>query len=259
MAPPAMALDDVTFGHERGSPVIRQFSATLQPGRLCCLIGPNAAGKSTLIKLMLGEWQPWQGRIELDGQPVGRLSAARRAAMLSHVPQRGGTSFAFTVRQAVAMGRFMLPRQHQAVAEALEACQLTPLADDIYSQLSVGQQQRVLLARAIAQSRGQGRVMLLDEPGSAMDLRHLHAMMLLLKAQAAAGLAVLMVVHDLNLAAAHADDVWLMDRGRLVARGPWQEVMEPGRLSGVYGIGLTMQSPAAADHASRPVFTIGPT
>lgn len=244
---PVAALRGVVFGYEPGTPVVRSVSVELRPGRVCALIGPNAAGKSTLLKLMLGQLDPWEGTAELAGRPVLTLTPRHRAARVSYVPQQGAVSFAFTVGQVVAMGRYALGDAGAAVEHALEVCDLYGLRDRVFAHLSGGQQQRVLLARAVAQSAGAGRVMLLDEPASGMDLWHVHQTMRLLTRLAQAGAhgggtgepggpGVLVVLHDVNLAARYADDIWLMDRGELVAAGPWREVMQPKLLEAVYSV-----------------------
>lgn len=249
---PLLEVRGLSFGYAPHQPLMQNIAAQLQPGRLCVVLGPNAAGKSTLLKLLLGELKPWEGSVRLAGRDVLALSASTRAATVSYVPQRGGTSFAFTVQQVVEMGRFALPRQPEAIQQAIEDCDLSDLTHRIYSELSVGQQQRVLLARAMAQAAGQGKLMLLDEPGSAMDLRHIHGMMHTLTRLAARGLAVLVVLHDLNIAARYADEIWLMDRGKMVAAGPWQDVLEPRLLSAVYQMELVKLE---LENHPRPVFT----
>ncbi len=233
-----MSLDDVSFSYERGDRVIESLTATVEAGQVHAIIGPNAAGKSTLLKLMLGQLAPEAGRVAMDRTAAHRLRARRRAAWISYVPQRSGVTFSFTVEQIVTMGRFALPPDPDAVSQALSTCDLDDLAARPITTLSVGQQQRVLLARAIAQSRGAGRVMLLDEPTSAMDLYHVHTLMGVLRRLVTEGLAVVVVVHDLNLAARYADAAWLMDRGRLVAAGHWSEVLTAEVLSPIYGLEL---------------------
>jgi ABC-type hemin transport system ATPase subunit len=296
-------LRGVSFSYVPGVPVIRSVTAGLSSGRVCALIGPNAAGKSTLLKLMLGQLVADEGTVELSGRPVSSWPAMRRAGLVSYVPQHGGVSFAFTVAEVVAMGRYAMGDRGGAVESALELCDLADLRDRVFVELSGGQQQRVLLARAVAQSAGPkppggggGRVMLLDEPASGMDLWHVHQTMRLLVRLARGGVSggtagqggqtecapgdtpgvgpgVLVVMHDVNLAARYADDIWLMDRGRLVAAGPWRDVLEPRLLGSVYGVRFTeMRSPGpgAADVSGpailnpgtggdrRPVFWIDP-
>lgn len=250
-----LSVDDVHFGYQAGCEIVRAVTGTLKQGRICCLIGPNAAGKSTLLKLMLGQLTPWSGRVMLGDAPVSAMKLTDRARRISYVPQRGMVSFAFTVRQVVAMGTFAAGDNPQAIARAMAQCDLTGLADRAYCELSGGQQQRVLIARAMAQAQQGGRVMLLDEPGSSLDLWHVHHLMQMLRQQADAGLAVLVVLHDLNLAARYADDVWLMDQGTLTAAGPWQQVLSPAVLEPVYRVKLETMH---AQKAGRPVFLVEP-
>lgn len=250
-----LALAGVSFGYSPRQPVINDFTASLPPGRVCALIGPNAAGKTTLLRLMLGQLKPWSGAVTLEGRCVQDLDSGLRAAAVGYVPQRGSASFAFTVEQVVAMGRFALSQDRTAVERAIAQCDLTPVRHRVFNTLSAGQQQRVLLARAIAQVTGAGRAMLLDEPGSTMDLWHLHQTMQRLKSLAEDGLAVLVVLHDLNLAARYADLVWLVDGGQLVVAGPWSSVLRPEILEPVYRVRVTALA-AGAD--GRPVFGFEP-
>lgn len=252
----ALQLENLSFGYDAGQPaVVESVSAELHPGRLCALIGPNAAGKSTLLRLMLGHLSPWTGKVRLDEHEVSAMTPAARARLISYVPQRAAASFAFTVSQVVEMGRFALPRDGGVVEEALVVCDLDRLRHRVFAQLSAGQQQRVLLARALAQSQPAGRLMLLDEPTSAMDLRHVHQVMsLLARLTRQRGVSVLVVLHDLNLAARYADEVWLMDAGRRIAAGPWRDVLTPTVLEPVYGVRLDM----VTREGGRPVFVVEP-
>lgn len=252
---PPVALEDVSFGYMHGQTVISQLSVCLEPGRLCAVIGPNAAGKSTLLRLILGQLRPSSGRVRLCGAEVTTLSPRRRAALVSYVPQQGAVGFAFTVEQVVAMGRFALPLTGSVVERALVFCDLSGLRHRIFSELSIGQQQRVTVARAMAQSYGGGKVMLLDEPVSAMDLWHVHTTMRRLVELRSQGQAVLAVLHDLNLAARYADDVWLLHEGGLVASGSWQQVLRPEVLEPVYGVSLQT---VEAQPGDRPLFIVDP-
>lgn len=227
----------------------------LETGRLCVLIGPNATGKSTLLRLLVGQYQPWSGSVTLDGHRVDQMAARQRAQRISYVPQRAATHLAFTVRQVVEMGRHALTPHAQAVDQAMQTCDLASLGDRIYARLSAGQQQRVLVARAMTQAAGQGRVMLLDEPTSAMDPYHLHQMMRALLDMARSGMAVLVVLHDLNVAARYADTACLMDQGQIVASGPWDSVLRPDILEPVYRV--LVQVVPDPNH-DRPVFRIEP-
>lgn len=234
----SLQLEGVTFGYSAGAPVIDGLTASLPAGRFCVLAGPNAAGKSTLLRLLMGQLLPWQGEVLLDGKAIRRHPVRRRARLISYVPQHGAAAFPYTVDEVVGMGLDGGAAPETTVGVALEACGLAPLRHRIFNTLSSGQQQRAMLARAVAQAEGEGRYMLLDEPVSAMDVAHVHRAMALLRGLVTSGLGVLAVLHDIGLAARYADDVWLMDRGRIVATGPWDEVLTAERLEPVYGIRL---------------------
>jgi iron complex transport system ATP-binding protein len=259
-----LSVQGVTFGYHREAMVLRDVTAELHAGRVTVLLGPNATGKSTLLKIMLGLENPWQGKVLLDGSDITRASPADRAARVSFVPQHSTLHASFSVQEVVSLGRFALPADRASVRWAIDAMDLRAISSSVYAELSAGQQQRVLVARAIAQAGAAsnsgdvahdllGKAMLLDEPVSAMDLRHAHDSMRLLSQLAARGLAVLVVLHDLNLAARYADDVWLLDAGSLVASGPWQNVMTEATLAPVYRVGLSCQSRRDSD---RPLFDV---
>jgi len=257
---PVLRVETVRFGYEADTAIVDGVNASLHGGRVTVLLGPNAAGKSTLVKLMLGQLTPWSGAVMLDGVPIGSLPARKRAALMSYVPQRAGTGFAYTVDEVVGMGLYAAGAVSGALSggaadEAIAACDLESVRGRVFNRLSYGQQQRVLLARAMAQSSGAGRVMLLDEPGSAMDLWHVHRMMQQLTRLASRGMAVLVVLHDLNLAARYADEVWLMDGGRLAASGAWSRVLTPAVLEPVYRVKIES---LMTDTHERPVFRVEP-
>jgi iron complex transport system ATP-binding protein len=246
-------LTGVSFAYERGREVVRGVDAELRGGRLTALIGPNAAGKSTLMRLMLGLIEPSAGSVKIEGEAVGGLAHAVRARKVAYVPQRSGVVFAFTVREVIAMGGYSHRASEGDVERALEACGIAELGERMVGQLSGGQQQMVMFARALVQLAGSGKALLLDEPGSAMDLKHAQHIMREQARLAQSGVAVLVVLHDLNLAAAYADDVWLMDQGRLVKAGAWGEVMRADVLEPVYGVKLRNLKMEAGE---RPVFEI---
>jgi iron complex transport system ATP-binding protein len=238
---PIISVQDVRFGYDV-APVVDRVTANLQPGKVTALIGPNAAGKTTLMRLMLGLVRPWSGTVAMGERSVVDWGPAERARRLSYVPQRPGVRFAFTVRQVIAMGAHRLSRRRvdSLVDGAIDRAELADVADRVLMELSGGQQQRVMLARAEVQSAAGGEAMLLDEPGSHLDLQHRHAMMHRLRDLAAGGLAVLVVLHELDLALRYADEAWLMDAGKIVAAGAWAQVITPQRLSRVYGLDLEL-------------------
>lgn len=233
----ALRIDHLSFAYGRHS-ALRDVTARAEPGRVIAVIGPNAAGKSTLLRCVIGALKPTGGRILLGDRPVHRMSARALAAQVAYVPQRSVVSAAFAVRQVVELGRYALAANPRQVSEAIERMDLTNVADRPYRTLSVGQQQRVTLARAFAQI-GEGGYLVLDEPTSAMDLQHA-AMTFRLLRESARDLdsTIIMAMHDLSMAAAVADDAWLLENGRLLAAGSACEVLAPDLLARVFGVGF---------------------
>ncbi len=236
--------------HHYGSVhALRGVTAQAAHAKITAILGPNAAGKSTLLRCIIGAITPTSGAALIDGRAAHRMSAYHMAQQVAYVPQRSTVSASFTVREVVELGRYALPGNPEAVAQAMARLELTDLADRPYPALSVGQQQRVTLARAIAQlagprlaMRGQSqpnahqRHLILDEPMSAMDLRHVRECARLLRELAEEGITILIALHDLALAARLADDVWLLNDGRLIEAGPVQDVLRIDLLREVYGV-----------------------
>jgi iron complex transport system ATP-binding protein len=216
-------------------------SLTARAGELVALLGPNGAGKSTLLRLVAGLLAPAAGTVRLCGlepHAAPRRAVARACAL---VPQEPRAPWPFTVREAVMMGR--APRQgllavagpldHGAVDGALRACDLVHLSSRRLDALSGGERRRVFFARALAQ---EPRVLLLDEPTAFLDLAHQVAAMGMARVAARAGLCVVAVLHDLNLAAASCDRLVVLSNGRFVAEGPPAEVLTAERVGEVWGL-----------------------
>ena len=235
--------------------VLREFSAQASPGKITAVIGPNAAGKSTLLRCAIGALKPKRGNVEIHSHAVHRLRPAKLAQQIAYVPQRSFVAADFTVRQIVELGRFALAPDHDQIDAALRRLELEDLAERRYHELSVGQQQRVTLARAVAQLAPNGHL-IADEPTSAMDLRHVHDTMTLLRELADGGATVLVAMHDLTVAAAGADEVWLLDGGRLKAAGPAGEVMQVATLELVFN---TLFERVKLASGREALVAIGPT
>lgn len=257
-----ISLESVSFRYGTGEPVIREVSAQARAGELTAIIGPNAAGKSTLLRLMLGHHAPDAGRILLHAADLRQLSPERRAALVAFVPSHGEAEFPYSVREVIAMGRHATGPSEAAVRDALDRCELSPLQDRVYAELSSGQQQRVLLARALAQGHAKGPlqrrqpwVLLLDEPVCSMDLAHALRTMTLLRDLAKEGAAVVVVLHDLNLAAQFCDSAWLLKEGRVLAQGAYHQVLAAPVLQGAYGVQVECmaQEPRPVFRATLPV------
>lgn len=206
-------------------------------GEVVALVGPNGAGKSTLLAVLAGELDPGRGSVELDGHPLDRwtpIDMARRRAVL---PQSHTVGFPFSAAEVVAMGRAPWQRTPHAgrddevIAAAMAATDSTHLAGRAFPSLSGGERARVALARVLAQDTA---TLLLDEPTAALDLGHQEAVLALAADRAAAGAAVVVVLHDLASAAAYADRVAVLDDGRVAAAGPPREVLTGELLSRVY-------------------------
>ncbi len=231
MSGDALVLDavSVVLGERR---IVDDVSLRFPGAGVTALIGPNGAGKSTLLAVAAGDIAPTRGSAMLAGKPVrewrARALATRRAVM----PQDHAVRFAFSVREVVAMGRLPYPpdpvRDDALVDEALQVADITALAGRDVQSLSGGEAARTAFARVLAQRTG---VVFLDEPTAALDLRHQAATLRAARALAEQGACVLVVLHDLNLAAAHADRIVVLEQGRVVADGtPWgvltREVIE---------------------------------
>jgi iron complex transport system ATP-binding protein len=224
-----------------GAPALEDVSLAARAGEFVGLLGPNGAGKSTLVRLVAGLLAPQRGQVRLAGldpRTAPRRTVARVCAL---VPQEPRLAWPFTVREAVMMGR--APRQgllaiatgadRGAVEGALEACDLVHLADRRLDALSGGERRRVFFARALAQ---EPRVLLLDEPTAFLDLGHQVAAMRMARVASGAGLCVVAVLHDLNLAAAACDRVVVLSRGRVVAEGAPGAVLTGERVREVWGV-----------------------
>ena len=220
--------------------VLQNISLEVQPGEILALIGPNGAGKSTLVRAVSGVVPILSGRISVDGQSLADLSHSQRARILAVVPQARQLGGAFSVWQAVMMGRTpylnWLGQESEsdkaAVRQVLEQTCLDAFADRQIARLSGGEQQRVLLARALAQDTP---VLLLDEPTNHLDLQHQTNLLSLVKRLAQENqLAVLMALHDLNLVSFYADKVALIVNGELKFQGLPTDVIRAEYISAAY-------------------------
>lgn len=233
---PALAARGASFSVGQAK-LVDDVTLEVRHGELVALVGPNGAGKSTLLSLLTGEREPSEGATELEGLPLAHWphrELARRRAVLT---QDNHVAFTFRVSDVVEMGRAPWrgtesdAEDEQAIADAMVRSDVTHLADRVFSSLSGGERARASLARVLAQ---RASIVLLDEPTAALDLRHQEDVLGLARELARGGAAVVVVVHDLSLAAAYADRVAVMDRGRLVAVGAPREVLTAELVSRVY-------------------------
>lgn len=204
-------------------------------GGVTAIIGPNASGKTTLLRSILGSLRPLRGGVLIDGEPSHRMPARRLATRIAWVAQRPAVSAPFSVREVIELGRYALPRDPARIERVLERLDLRGIAGRPWGELSAGQQQRVAFARALAQLAPDGHL-LLDEPTTAMDLGHVRQLLVELRGLAASGVTVILSTHDLPLAAAIADRIWMIDHGRLIHQGVVSDSMDPARLESVFGV-----------------------
>lgn len=221
-------------------PALAGVSLEVPPARLVAVAGPNGSGKTTLLRIALGRLKPDRGRIEIGGREPARWPPRELARHVAVVVQREEPAFPIRVRDLVLLGRYphrsgwggLGAPDHAAVAHALDRVDAKQLADRWVDTLSGGEWQRARVARALAQ---QPKLLVLDEPTTSLDVRHEMELFGLLEELARqAGLGVLVVTHELNLAARFADEILLLSGGAEAARGTPEQVLTPAILEGVF-------------------------
>ncbi len=244
----SIRIDGITVRYPRAAePAVRDASLGLDAGELLVVAGPNGSGKSTVFRTILGTLVPERGRVTVDGRMVGDWPRADLSRVVSAMPQREEPAFPLAVHEAVLLGRWARlgpfapvgPEDRAALARALERCNLTGLAQRGTDTLSGGEWQRVRVARALA---AEPRFLLLDEPGTALDLAHEMALFELLRELVAGGIGVLAITHHLNLALRYADRVVLFDHGTVAADGAPRAVLDEALLSRVFGWPVSLQA-----------------
>ena len=238
LAPGAPALEaagvDVVLG---GRQVLAGVNLAVYPGEVITLVGPNGAGKSTLLAVLSGDVQPTAGRVELAGEPVAHQGAAQMARRRAVLLQQQGLAFGFRAREVVEMGRSVWRRTERAERDeevvdwAMDVADVSQFTNRSVRTLSGGEQARVAFARMLAQ---EVEVHMLDEPTAALDIKHQEAVLRQARASAARGAAVVVVLHDLSLAAAWSDRICVLSHGRVRAVGTPEEVLTSELVSEVY-------------------------
>ena len=239
---------EVRLGRTRA---LNGVSIFARPGEVVAVLGPNGSGKSTLMRVMSGELAPRRGHVLQDDRPLGAWPRRELAAHRAVLPQSTAMSFPFRALQVVLLGRS--PHAGMSshdddldIAEtAMRETDVTHLADRVYPTLSGGEQQRVQMARVLAQvwpagPNGGARYLLLDEPTSSLDIAHQHSILETARRFAARGMGVLVVLHDLNLAAIYADRLCVLKDGRLVLDGPPEQVLTPDTVRDVFDLSVTV-------------------
>lgn len=242
---PALAATGIRAGYGART-VLHDVSITCPSGTVTGLIGPNGSGKSTLAKVLAGVLTPFAGEVRLDGEVPPPLPSRERARRLAYLPQQANCQWPLTVHRLASLGRlphldpWMRPGPEDAAAidRALAATDMLGLQDRAIHHLSGGEALRAHLARVLA---GEPGVIIADEPLAGLDLYHqLQALELLQKLAHKDGRTVLLVLHDLSLAARVCDRLVLLAEGRVSAAGSARDVLQAERLCEVYGVEVQM-------------------
>jgi ABC-type cobalamin/Fe3+-siderophores transport system ATPase subunit len=238
------------------------FDLAAAPGAVTALLGPNGAGKSTALRALARLLRPREGAVTLDGQDVWRLPRRDFARQVAFLPQSETAAWPMTVAEMVLLGRLphrgwllpYTPADREALERALHQVELSGLEARDLGTLSGGERRRALLARALAQDAG---ILLLDEPGAHLDLRHQIELFALLRRLARqCGATVVLSLHDLNLAALFADRAVLLRQGQVLAAGPAREVLTPELVRAAFGVAVeTVPHPR---HGVPMIFPVPP-
>jgi iron complex transport system ATP-binding protein len=243
---PLLSARAVTFSYA-STPTLLDINFALEQGTLCALLGPNGSGKTTLLKVLTGILPPAAGEVLYQGvhlRTIGRREIAKRIAL---VPQEMNLQFGFTVRQMVMLGRTPHVRalagatklDRAVVEDMMEMTEISHLSERIITELSGGEQQRVVIAMALAQ---QPQVLFLDEPTVHLDINHqVEILDLLRRLNREHNLTVLATMHDLNLAALYFDALVILERGRIVSEGTPQTVLTQDNIRDVFNTNVLVQ------------------
>jgi len=248
----------VSFDYHR--PIVRDISFSLAPGTVTGIVGPNGSGKTTILRLLDGIVPPLSGEVLLGGErPLSGMKRKDIARHIAMVPQNGGLYYYQTVFQFAMQGRsphlsilgFESPQDERITLEALEMTQLTGYLSSRVSEISGGEKQRLLLARALTQ---QTDILLLDEFTANLDINYqVELMRLVHRITRERGLATLVISHEINLLAAFCDRIALMAEGRVLCQGPAREIITRKNLNDLFGLDFSVRSLAGGALEVLPV------
>lgn len=235
-------IDDVSFSYKGcdDTPVLKEISALIRGPQVVSILGPNGVGKSTLIHCINKILEPTGGKVFLDDVETTEYSLKDMAKRISYVPYSSSDTFPLTVVDTVLLGRHphagwkTTDEDLRKVYEVLERLEISDLAMRFFNELSAGQHQKVMLARGLVQ---EPDVILLDEPTSNLDIKHqLGISRMLRELSRTDGILVIMISHDLNIAARYSDNIILMHEGRIFAAGSPKDVLTEENIRTVYGV-----------------------
>lgn len=236
-----LEVKDVSFQYS-GRTVIEDINLQVRPGEIIGILGPNGCGKTTLLKILNRNLKALTGTVLIEGDEVNEISKRAIAQRMAVVPQNNEVSFSFTVLDIVLMGRMPSLERFQEESEddlrivydAMEKCNILQFAERYINHLSGGERQRAIIARALAQ---EPKILLMDEPTLHLDVNHQIDMLDMVTGLAREeGLTVVIVTHDLSLAARYCDRLFLISDHRIAAFGPVREVLTPENMRHVFSI-----------------------
>jgi len=248
-------LEGVTFGVP-GRTLLEPLTFSLPTRRVIGLIGHNGSGKSTLLKLLARQQNPSAGTIRFEGKALDTWNGRAFARKVAYLPQQTPPSSGMLVKELVALGRYPWhgalgrfgAKDREKVAEAMALTDVEPFADRLVDTLSGGERQRVWLAMLVAQD---AECLLLDEPTSALDIAHqIEVLSLVHRLSADRGLGVIVVLHDVNMAARFCDEIIALHSGKMIVRGTPEDVMTSQQLARIYGVDMSV---IAHPQTQRPI------
>lgn len=237
-----LKIHDLNGGyHKKEKPILKNISIECEKGSFISILGENGSGKSTLMKTMAGLLTPWGGSVLLKDKDIHRLSNRERSKYLSVVLTDRVPGGIINVEELVAMGRYpyqnwsiaMTAKDREVVNSAIKSCNIDALRKKVIHELSDGQRQKSMIARALAQETG---LLLLDEPTNHLDIRNKYAVMELLKDSVRNGITVIMTSHDIDLARKFCDEMWLLPPGGNIISGEPQTLIDEGKLDEIFHI-----------------------
>ena len=253
----------------RQRPIVDEVNLELNPGEILAVLGPNGAGKSTFFKILSGEIKCKHGAVGYNGHDIHKLKARDLAAVRAVMPQHTQVNFPFTVQEVVELGLISTKVKQPAklIQEVLDATNTSHLKNQVFNHLSGGEKQRVQLARVLVQiweTKPFPRYLLLDEPTSSLDIAQQHAVLKILQTLKSRNIGILVILHELNLAAQYADKIALLKNGMIAKAGTVKEVLEEEILEYVFDhpiqliqnpvTGGLLISATAQAHTSIPTF-----
>lgn len=242
----ALQVENLQFGYRKDL-VLKEISFNIEKGKFVSIIGPNGSGKSTLLKTINQLYSPSQGNILIDGNDINRLKKKELARKIALVPQDTLIDYEFTVEDIVLMGRHPYKGRFQKenendykiVNEALKMTNTLHLKDRVITEISGGERQRVIIAKALAQKPS---IILLDEPTSHLDINHqIEILNLLKRLNKETGTTIVIVIHDINLASRYSDEIIMLNEGEILGMGSPEKVITKNNIEFAYELKVEIE------------------